>query len=1012
MCALYRKYRASVERKSWQAVLWRIELLLTALVFAGAWFGPSATSGQAPRGNSLSVVSALHASANESERVNTVIAAKWIWNPQENYNPYQQTILAKKEFHTPAVNRATLRIACDGRYRLFINGRWVNDGPCRSWPEHFQYDVVDVAPFLSTEKNELRIVARHWSVGTFHAAPRQAGLIVQLDLEHEAGSTEQIISDRSWLVAECTAWQSNTPKVSIQMEPQEVYDARLEANVKFSNAAELYEAEAGPWKDLNPRDVALLTKLPFAFRSFVAANVVKRSRDLDFCLPAQRLLNGPVIEANHSVSSACGMATVLKLDEPGRVIFSSPEGFFIRVDGQASPDDQFDLAAGAHLALAFSISIVGHRKDLSIRIIDPPQSLSLVNPLNPDFENPWTWIPFHEYAFVNDDLDWQGVFKGKYAEKLQRFRHDTEQLFSLSTDQESFIEELGNRAVNMPPQVMFLVDSYWPFASREPLAGEEARVENPAGLMRNNAESTILHPSPTGDVELIYDLGQQNIGYYDIELTADASVVIDIYSVEYINADGAIQHTQHNRNGLRYITRQGRNAFTSLKRRSGRYVFITFREMKSPVIMHKFQLIESTYPVNPIGRFRCSDTRLERIWEMSALTLKLCMEDTFTDCPLYEQTLWVGDARNEALFAYPVFGATDIARRCITLAGRSLERFPIVGCQVPSSWDVLLPAWSFLWGISVWDYYFYSADLDFLKSVWPMVIQNLKGADAMRNERGLFTAPLWNMFDWSGIDDQKVTVLHNSMLLVGAIDAALKCTDALKDSTHRGWLASFREDLIAGIQSLWDNDKKAYRDAVDEHGQLSQSISQHTSFLSLLYDIVPQEHRQEVIDNILTPPATMVPVGSPFAMLYFYEALEKIAMPDAIIRSMYQSYLPMLEAGASTVWEIFASSNYRPGAFPTRSHCHAWSSAPLYFLNRIILGIKPVQPGGTDIEVSPRLNGLTWAEGVTATPRGAVSVSWRLDGDDLRVKIASPRNVNVICKENDTHRGLNVHWDF
>ena len=58
--------------------------------------------------------------------------------------------------------------------------------------------------------------------------------------------------------------------------------------------------------------------------------------------------------------------------------------------------------------------------------------------------------------------------------------------------------------------------------------------------------------------------------------------------------------------------------------------------------------------------------------------MKLCMEDTFTDCPLYEQTLWVGDARNEGLFAMSVFGAYDLVRRCIRLAGQSLERFPLV----------------------------------------------------------------------------------------------------------------------------------------------------------------------------------------------------------------------------------------------------------------------------------------------------------------------------------------------
>ena len=138
-------------------------------------------------------------------------------------------------------------------------------------------------------------------------------------------------------------------------------------------------------------------------------------------------------------------------------------------------------------------------------------------------------------------------------------------------------------------------------------------------------------------------------------------VCVDIFGVEYIAPDGRIQHTDGNRNGMRYITRQGVNQFTSLKRRAQRYLFLTLRNQHAPVQIRNVHLVESTYPVNAIGSFACSDPRLDKIWEISTRTLKLCMEDTYTDCPLYEQTHWVGDARNESLFGYSVFGATDLA---------------------------------------------------------------------------------------------------------------------------------------------------------------------------------------------------------------------------------------------------------------------------------------------------------------------------------------------------------------
>ena len=154
------------------------------------------------------------------------------------------------------------------------------------------------------------------------------------------------------------------------------------------------------------------------------------------------------------------------------------------------------------------------------------------------------------------------------------------------------------------------------------------------------------------------------------------------------------------------------NRFTSLKRRSGRYLFVTLRNQKAPVSIRNLRLIESTYPVNRIGSFACSDARLEKIWEISTRTLKLCMEDTFTDCPLYEQTHWVGDARNESLLAYPVFGApTWPGGACASRRSRS-SGTRSRAARRRRRWDVLIPAWSFLWGISTWDYYWYTGDLD------------------------------------------------------------------------------------------------------------------------------------------------------------------------------------------------------------------------------------------------------------------------------------------------------------
>ena len=936
--------------------------------------------------------------------------ARWIWKAQHETGPYNQTIVARKAFKLDRVGEAWLRVTADSAYRLFVNGAWVNDGPCRAWPEHYQYDALDVSGYLRPGSNEIRVIAKFWGTGTFHQVPQQPGLLLQLDIDRGTDHARTIATDATWSVAEAQAWLRNTPKVSIQMEPQEFYDARREDDLSFAPATVLYEASGGPWQDLHARDVPLLTREPFHLRAFIGANIVRRRHDLILCVPTARLAHPDLIEANHNVLQAGGIATVLVLAEPALIEFAS-EGFDLYIDGELVRGNAAELSTAEHVLLAFVTEIVGHRKEKVLRIVEPPASMVLSNPLEPDHDSPWCWIAFPEFGYAGDDLRWpdQGHVQ-ELDDQIQAYLDTIEALAPRVSGLTPFVEVLGERARCMRADELFVIDTHVEFLNREPIASADTLVENPAGLLYDNAEATVVYPSPDGDVEVAYDIGEQTVGYYDFEMIADAGVAVDIYGVEYISPSGQIQHTYGNRNGMRYITRAGLNRFVSMKRRSGRYLFVTLRNQASPVTIRRLRLIESTYPVNAIGSFRCSDERLTRVWEIAARTLKLCMEDTFTDCPLYEQTLWVGDARNESVFAYPVFGATDIARRCARLAAQSLERYPIVGSQVPTTWDVLLPAWSFLWGISIWDYYAFTGDRTFLEELWPSVVRNLEGAQGLLDpESGLFRGAFWNMFDWSGIDDVHAIVLHNSMLLVGAIDAARECAQVLSDQDRQAWLDALRHSLTDSLNQLWDTDRGAYPDSIHEDGTPSDSMSQHTSFLALLYDIIPVEHTAEALRNTLTPPKDMVRVGSPFAMMYYYEALECMQRFDEIIRSIYEAYLPMLEAGATTVWEVFSTSHDRPDDFPTRSHCHAWSSAPVYFLNRIILGVRPVTPGGTEIELSPRLSGLDWAEGTVVTAQGPLHVTWRATPGTLDVSVKAPSTVHVRFTTNDTHTGRAIH---
>jgi hypothetical protein len=908
-------------------------------------------------------------------------AARWIWCAQNDVRDYNQTVLFRKEFELRQVGEASLCITADSYYRVFINGRWVHDGPAKAYPDHWLFDTHEVGSLLKKGKNRIEVIARYYGIGTFHQIPQQAGLIAQL--ETPAGI---IVTDSTWQASPSAAWLQWTPKISIQMEPVEEYDARREKVFNWQPAVEIRRAG-----NLSLRETGLLTKTPRRFTKLHSATVVKRSAP-QVCVPVAQIAHPGVIEANGFTSRPVILGAVLHVRKKRQFDFSrdretdafqnpGAKNWLVAVNGRILKSRKITLLPGAHQVLFCCTLFYGHEKELPFPYLDVPGARW----------GAWSVAVLDEFLFRSSDRRWPS-FPNEQAEAVRSgWLKKIEEIVKART-----LPDMSVR--NLPMEQIFMKDFAADFAERNPLGSADRLFDGKT-----------VKPSSKGDVELCFDLGGQSCGYFDFIIKADEGVVVDLNAIEYIRKDGVLQHVQsYNRNGLRYVTRKGVNRFASLKRRSGRYLFVTLRNQKTPVEISRLRIIESTAPVKAEGSFECSAPMLNKVWKMSERTLQLCMEDTFTDCPLYEQTLWIGDARNEALYAFAAYGNYEVSARSLELGAHSLEHFPIVGCQVPSSWECILPAWSFLWGMHVWEHYFYSGDRRFLKQLWPAVQKNIDGALGLLDENGLFSGAFWNLIEWAPIDSGHETVLHNSMLLVGALRSAENCAAVLNENNVLKRLTAARKKLVRAVQKTWNDEKGSYPDSIHENGNPSPKICQHTSMFPVMFDMIPKGEKETLRRNLLNPPEGMTTVGSPFALQFLYEALEKLGEYDAILDSIRSHFQPMIAAGADTVWETFADSTSSPKNFPTRSHCHAWASSPIYFLNRIVLGIRQTTAGGQAFEISPWLGVFRRARGTTATLSGPIFVDWKIDGKTLRVVIRAPKGVRTEFKSNVSHSGLSV----
>lgn len=93
----------------------------------------------------------------------------------------------------------TASISADSRYRLYVNGKFVCDGPCRgSQYQHF-YETVDITPYIAEGENVIEARVLYLTEGMFISVFREyhPALWFDGDLLNN-GSTERITTDDTW----------------------------------------------------------------------------------------------------------------------------------------------------------------------------------------------------------------------------------------------------------------------------------------------------------------------------------------------------------------------------------------------------------------------------------------------------------------------------------------------------------------------------------------------------------------------------------------------------------------------------------------------------------------------------------------------------------------------------------------------------------------------------------------------------------------------------------------------
>jgi hypothetical protein len=382
------------------------------------------------------------------------------------------------------------------------------------------------------------------------------------------------------------------------------------------------------------------------------------------------------------------------------------------------------------------------------------------------------------------------------------------------------------------------------------------------------------------------------------------------------------------------------------------------------------------------------------------------MQEYLWDGIKRDRLVWVGDLYPEVNVINAVFGQTEIVSRTLDFArntsplvpARLTIRWGSYGSDVaqeafpPGNWMNGISSYSMWWILIQEDLWLHYGDRTYLEAQKGYLQKLIQRLSLYVRDDGAERLDGMRFLDQPTFQNEQATHEGLQALLLLAMQSGARLSEALEDQDTADLCLKTIEKLRKHIPA--------------------QSGRKSAAALEALAGL---RDPKEVAERILKKdgPKDL----SPFSGYFVLQALGKSGDIDTALDFIKAYWGGMLDYGATTFWEDFDlawTNNAAPidEIVPTgredihgdrcslhlrESLCHGWAGGPTAWLSQFVLGIKPIEPGFTRVQIAPKLGTLKWAEGSYPTPFGVIKVRHeRRDDGSIESKLDVPTQIKVV----------------
>lgn len=469
--------------------------------------------------------------------------------------------------------------------------------------------------------------------------------------------------------------------------------------------------------------------------------------------------------------------------------------------------------------------------------------------------------------------------------------------------------------------------------------------------------------------DLIETVGNGVLYHFPVEITASLKLE---FTAEFFPLQICYGETRNEAldTHMCYYSQSVNDESETIPVRAFRYIYIpNIREhdLKIEAIHHFVDI-----PIR--ARFTSDNELMNRIWQVSEWTFRLCSGIFFIDGAKRDKWIWSGDAYQAYFVNQYLMADAEIDKRTI-LALRGND-------PIRTHMNTIID-YSLLWIVGIHQHYLAYGDLEFVRMVYPKMISLMEFCDNQLDENGFVVGREkdWTFIDWGTIDKDGAVCAEQILFA--------RCFEVMEyfDLKLNGGTEEFKrrkELLKASIKShYWDPALGAY---IDSFSSGKRNVSRQTNVFAILFGLADEKEADSicrcVLDNDQIPAIT-----TPYFKFYEMEVLCQCGYLNKVYQQVSDYWGGMLSFETTTFWEEFdpAKENQMEmyGDVFGKSMCHAWAASPIYLIGRYFMGIEPLEPGYKTFRVDPRTDLFTNFE--VEFPIGDGSLSMKLKDGRLSV---------------------------